>query len=228
MVGVCSLATGPDGRAHETKAEKAARSTRRGKIVRRAAASADDVFTHDFAVEHGRWMLSVDGWLFVASNSCNVNTSTEHSRTYACAGVGADTRLRDMLGIPLGESSPNDEEVWEWASKVSHWRGNLDQKHRAVKCNSPSHPPPFWCKTEAGPAGALIRDMDATEAKWLQVYIYAERHLLRLRLHARVHTNAPSSSNPAQPWAEESRGSKRACETRIVAAPRHSVSTTVS
>lgn len=164
----CSLATAADGRVHETKAEKAARSTRRGKIVKRTSAAADDMFTSGFAVEHGRWMLSTDGWVFVASNSCSVNTSAG-LRTYACSGVGADTRLREMLGIPLGESSPKDEEVWEYASKVSHWRGNLDQKLRATHCNNPSHAPPFWCKTEAGPAGALIRDMDAMEAKWLQV-----------------------------------------------------------
>jgi hypothetical protein len=168
-LGCRSLATGADKRVDETKAEKAARSARRGKIVKRTAAAADDVFTSGFAVEHGRWMLSTDGWVFVASNSCSVDTSVD-VRTYACSGVGADTRLRDMLGIPLGDSSsPKDEDVWEYASKVSHWRGNLDQKLRATQCNNPSHAPPFWCKTEAGPAGALIRDMDVTEAKWLQV-----------------------------------------------------------
>jgi hypothetical protein len=32
-----------------------------------------------------------------------------------------------------------------------------------------AHAAPFWCKTEAGVAGPLLKELDGSEGKWVQV-----------------------------------------------------------
>mmetsp|Transcript_22554 Transcript_22554/g.31402 ORF Transcript_22554/g.31402 Transcript_22554/m.31402 type:complete len:607 (+) Transcript_22554:98-1918(+) len=151
-----------------------------GRNIVRKTALRDNVYSKTGTIEHGRWVRSTTGWIFISSNSCvqlpqaPEGTGTFPGVVHQCSGVGADSRLREVLSVPEGGwNSPNDTEVFMVAKSESLWKHFLDKFQRARICNGQArHLAPYWCKTEVGTSGQLAHDLDTSEERW-------QRHAVR-------------------------------------------------